>query len=63
MHNLTQPEQTMYTYLALYKNKRITVTADTSYAAQLQAAKLFKAKKAYEVSVYLADTAISTASI
>jgi len=42
-------------YLALYKNKQIEVYAESSYKAQLEAAKQFKAKNSYEVSVYLCE--------
>ena len=43
----------MFTYIAMYKGKQIEVKAATSYAAQLEAATQFKAKKSYEVDVYL----------
>ncbi len=42
-------------YIALYKNKKLEVYATSSYQAQLEAAKLFNAKKSYEVSVYLCE--------
>lgn len=42
-------------YICFYRGKRLEVYAETSYAAQLQAAKLFKAKKSYEVTVALAE--------
>lgn len=42
-------------YIAFYKKKQIEVYADSSYAAQIEAAKKFKAKKAYEVVVVLAE--------
>lgn len=42
-------------YIALYRGKQIEIHADTSYAAQQEAARLFKAKKSYEVTVYLAE--------
>lgn len=42
-------------YIAFYKGKRIEVTASTSYEAQQKAAKQFKAKKPYEVTVVLAE--------
>ena len=42
-------------YVAFYKGKRIEILAETSYAAQLLAAKEFKAKKSYEVNVALAE--------
>ena len=44
----------MFTYIAFYKDKQITVNALRSYDAQLIAAKQFKAKKSYEVTVMLA---------
>lgn len=44
----------MFTYVAFYKDKQLTVNALRSYDAQLIAAKLFKAKKSYEVTVILA---------
>jgi len=43
----------MNTYQAFFKNKSIQVDANTSYEAQLLAAKEFKAKKSYEVTVML----------
>ena len=45
----------MHTYIAFYKGKQIEVQADSSYAAQKIAAERFKARKPYEVSVYIAD--------
>jgi len=42
-------------YIAMYKGKKIEVYADSIYEAQLKAAKIFKAKKSYEVSVYLCE--------
>lgn len=42
-------------YVCFYKSKKIEVFSDTSYHAQLAAAKLFGAKKSYEVSVVLAE--------
>ena len=42
-------------YLAFYKNKKIEVLANTSYEAQKKAALVFKAKKSYEVNVYLCE--------
>jgi ABC-type thiamine transport system substrate-binding protein len=44
-------------YLAFYKNKQIEVYANTSYEAQQKAAKEFKAKKSYDVSVVLCEKA------
>ena len=42
-------------YMCFYKSKKIEVFSDTSYHAQLEAAKIFKAKKSYEVTVMLAE--------
>lgn len=44
-------------YIAFYKGKKIEVYADSSYKAQQEAAKLFKAKKSYQVTVVLAEKA------
>lgn len=46
----------MNKYLALYKGKRAEVEAETSYEAQKKAAVHFKAKKTYEVTVYLTES-------
>lgn len=43
----------MNTYIAFYKSKRIEVNAETSFQAQTEAAKQFKAKKQHEVMVAL----------
>ena len=45
----------VYGYVCFYKGKRLEVYAASTYQAQLEAAKLFKAKKSYEVSVTLAE--------
>ena len=42
-------------YVCFYKNKKTEVFSDTSYHAQLAAAKFFGAKKSYEVTVVLAE--------
>lgn len=44
-----------YGYIAFYKGKRAEVYANTSYEAQLKAAKMFNAKKSYDVHVVLAE--------
>lgn len=43
----------MFTYIAFYKGKQITVKALRSFDAQEIASKIFKAKKSYEVTVML----------
>ena len=43
----------MNTYAAIYKGKRIDVDADSSYQAQLIAAKEFKAKHSYDVTIMI----------
>lgn len=53
----------MRTYAAFYKNQTTTIQAESSYAAQLQAAKYFKAKKSYDVTVVLADVPLDAASL
>jgi hypothetical protein len=50
-------------YIAFYSGKQIEVEAPTSFAAQQAAAKEFKAKKAYQVTVMLADVEHSTAEV
>lgn len=44
----------MFTYIAFYKGKQIEVKALRSYDAQQAAAKIFKARKTYDVTVMLA---------
>ena len=51
----TETEATMHGYVAFYKGKRIEVRADTTFAAQKIAAKIFKAKQTYQVTVMLAE--------
>ena len=48
----------MFGYIAFYKGKKIEVRALRSYDAQLAAAKIFKAKKPYEVTVVLAENQV-----
>ena len=43
----------MSKYAAFYKNKEMEVEAETSFEAQRKAASVFKAKKAWEVTVML----------
>jgi hypothetical protein len=42
-------------YVALYKGKRIEVYATTSLEAQSKAAEIFRARKAWEITVVLAE--------
>jgi hypothetical protein len=42
-------------YKALYKGNWIDVFAETSLAAQLEAARVFKARKSYDVTVILCE--------
>ena len=51
--NLNKEANKMNTYKAFYKSNKIEVMADTSYQAQLKAAKQFNAKKSYDVTVVL----------
>jgi hypothetical protein len=44
----------MFTYIAFYRGKEMIVKALRSYDAQEIAAKAFKARKSYEVTVMLA---------
>ena len=51
------------TYLAYYKGRTIQIQATSSYHAQNLAATQFGARKAWQVSVVLADEAVDPASI
>lgn len=42
-------------YIAFYKNDRVEVMADTQYEAQQLAAKHFRARRPYDVTVHLAE--------
>lgn len=53
----------MFTYICFYRGKKIVVNALRTYDAQLEAAKRFKAKKAYEIAVVLADKPVDPASL
>jgi len=53
----------MRAYQAFYKGRTLEVQAESSYQAQQLAAKLFKAKKAYDVSVLLCDVTHSASII
>jgi hypothetical protein len=46
---------TMKGYVGFYKGKRFEVQADTSYQAQQKMAIEHKVKKAYEITVMLAE--------
>ena len=52
---VTDTKENMCGYIATYKDKRLEVYAQTSFEAQLKAAKIFKAKKTFEVNVYLCE--------
>ena len=45
----------MYGYVCFYRGKRAEIYATSSLEAQTKAAAHFKAKKAWEVSVHLAE--------
>ena len=51
------------TYIAFYKERKITVEAASSYEAQIIAAQLFKSKKCYDVTVVLAEVEFNPASL
>lgn len=42
-------------YIGFYKGKQYEVYANTSYEAQTKLAAQLKAKKAYEIAIYLAE--------
>lgn len=45
----------MNKYKAFYKGKSCEVEAETQYKAQLEAAKILKAKKSYDVAIGLLE--------
>lgn len=45
----------MNKYVCMYRGKQVEVDADTTYKAQLLAAQMMKAKRTYDVSVYLVE--------
>ena len=47
-------------YKAFYKGREIDVYAETSYKAQVKAAGIFKARKAYEVQIGLCVLNVNT---
>lgn len=53
----------MFTYVCFYRGKKIVVQALRSYDAQLKAAEIFKARKAWNITVVLADKPVDPASI
>jgi len=52
--NSADKEKTMFTYIAFYRGKQMEVKAMRSFDAQEIAAKAFKARKSYEVTIMLA---------
>lgn len=53
--NVDEKEIVKNGYIAFYKEKKIEIFAETSYKAQLEAARLLNVKKSYEVTVVLAE--------
>jgi hypothetical protein len=53
--HLTIEANQMNGYIAFYRGRQIEVYSDSSYQAQQKAAAIFKAKKAYEVTVVIAE--------
>jgi hypothetical protein len=49
-------EKNMNKYITFYRKQQLEVEAETSFEAQVKAAKIFKAKKNYQVTVVLAET-------
>lgn len=45
----------MNTYICFYRNRQISIVANSSYEAQKAAALEFKAKKSYDVTVMLSE--------
>jgi len=42
-----------YIYICMYKGKKILVESDTIYRAQIEAARILKAKHSYDVNIAL----------
>jgi hypothetical protein len=55
----------MRKYICFYQRKQLEVEAESSYAAQKEAARIWKLgdKKRIDITVVLADVPINTASI
>lgn len=53
----------MRPYRAFYNGRTFDLTADSSYNAQLAAAKHFRVKKAWNVAVVLMDVEFNPASL
>jgi hypothetical protein len=50
-------------YVCIYRDRKLLVTAPSSYLAQRLAAKQFNARKVWDVIVYLSDEPIATSSL
>ena len=50
-------------FVAIYRDRKALICAPSSYDAQRKAAAQFKARKAWDVIVYLSDAPISPAAI
>lgn len=53
----------MNNYECFWKGKRLSVQAETTLAAQIIAAQVWKVRKRYEIAVVLADKPINTGGI
>lgn len=53
----------MRKYLVIHRNKSKEIQAKTAYEAQKKGAELFKVKKAWNVSVVLADVPFEPATL
>ena len=50
-------------FVALYRDRKALICAPSSYEAQRKAAAQFKAKRRFDVTVYLSDAPVSAASL
>lgn len=50
-------------FVAIYRDRKALINAASSYEAQRKAAAQFKARKAWDVIVYLSDAPVSAASL
>ena len=53
----------MRPYICFYRDRKIVVHAESSYKAQLEAAKQFKVKASNKITVMLADVIHSTCEL
>ena len=61
MTSQDKPDERLF--VAIYRCRTLLVCAPSSYEAQCKAAAQFKAKRRFEVTVYLSDAPVNAASL